>query len=365
MQADINYIKDDKIYKAKQQPWQPRKVRTWLLIPLIALMILGGYVIFSSIGVEHEGLTEYQVTGDIDYKVYLKENAYYTEKFLDPGMQYIARLISVIRADFSYELTADENIDAHYEYEIVATTKATDKGDKTKVLYERTDILKTGKLENATGGTIKFSDNIDVDYDKYRNYLQSFRSDFGIAANCFLDLKLIVKVDGEIKTEDILAMSIPLSDQTVDISIDTKSINREEKVGEEKQSIYIKNLPLLIAGGVITVMSLILAIAIIYYYATRYNDNLYEKALHKILKENDTYIVNATETIYELPTVMRVESFKELLDASQAEGAPVIFLEVVPGEKSYFIVNGVNTTYRYTLSKAYQDKLAENGESEY
>lgn len=365
MQSDIDYIKTDKIYKVKKQPWRPHKVRMWLLFPLMLLLALGGYVLFNSVGVEDKGLTDYKVTGDIDYKVYLKDNNYYTEKYLDPGMQYIANLISVVRADFSYELVASESIDANYQYEIVAEAKATDRSDKNKVLYGRTDTLKAGKIVPIEDGKLRIDDKVDVDYRKYSDYLKTFRSDFGIAANCFLDLKMVVKVDGAIKTEDTLAMNIPLSDQTVDIAIDTKAINREATIGEATKEVYVKNLPMLIAGSIIVVISLILIAAIIYYHKTRFDDNLYEKALHKILKEYDTYIVNATQTLYELPNVMRVESFKELLDAAQAEGAPVVFLEVVPGEKSYFVVNGANTTYRYTLSKAYQDKLASEDEKEY
>ncbi len=363
--SDIDYVKDDKVYKVKKQPWQPRKVRVWLLVPLVLMMMLGVYVVFSSMGVESTGLTEYNVAGDIDYKVYLKDNDYYTEKFLEPGMQYIANLISAVRADFNYELDANENIDANYEYEIVAEAKATDRSDKSKILYERTDTLKTGKITPVEGGEIKINDKVDIDYQKYSDYMRAFRSDFGIAANCFLDLKMIVRVDGAIKTEDTLAMNIPLSDQTIDIAIDTKAINREEKIGNEVKSVYVKNLPLLITGIVIVLASLGLIVVIIYLYKTRYNGSLYEKALYKILKEYDTYIVNATETIYELENVMRVENFKELLDASQAESSPIVFLEVVPGEKAYFVVNGMNTTYRYTLSRAYQDRLASSGEKEY
>lgn len=364
MRSDIDYVKNDKVYRAKQGAWQPRKVRVWLLIPLILLMVLGGYVVFNSIGAESRGLTEYDVTGGIDYQVYLRDNDYYSEKYLEPGMQYIANLISVVRADFDYELTADDNIDANYEYEIVATARATDRGDKSKVLYEKVDTLKRGKITPVEGGTIKIEDKVDIDYRKYSEYMRTFRNDFGLAANCFIDLKMIVKVDGVIRTEDVLAMNIPLSDQTVDITIDTKAINREETVGTEQKEVYIRNLPLLIVGGAIILASLGLIVIILYLHGTRYNDNLYEKALHKLLKEYDTYIVNATETIYELSNVMRVENFKELLDASQAENSPIIFLEVVPGEKSYFVVNGVNTTYRYTLSRAYQDRLAANGEEE-
>lgn len=363
--SGIDYVKNDKVYKVKNQAWRPRKARLWLIFPLIMLMALGGYALINSLGIERAGLTQYKVNGEIDYKVYLKDNDYYGEKYLDSGMQYIANLINIIMVDYNYEFEADETVDAHYTYELVADAKATDRSDKTKVLFEKSDVLKSGEVTPIQGGKITLKDTVGVDYEQYNEYMRSFRSDFGIAANCFLDLKLVVKIDGAIKTEDTLAMNIPLSDQTIDIVIDTKAINREEKVGEEITSLYVRNVPLLVVGSVIVVVSLVMIIVLIYLYATRYNDNLYEKALHKILKEYDTYIVNATETIYELPNVTRVEGFRELMDAAQAENAPIIFLEVIPGEKAYFIVNGLNTTYRYTLSRAYQDKLAANGEKEY
>ncbi len=365
MQSDLKYIKNDKVYQVKKKAWRPHKVRVWLLLPLLLLIALGGYCAFSALGIEKTGTTEYKVVGDIDYKVYLKPNDYYQEKYLDKGMQYIANLISVVRVDFDYELDTQDDVQANYEYQIVAETKATDRNDKSKVLHEKSDVLKLGKVQPMSDGKIEVRDSVNLDYGKYNDYMRNFRNEFGIAANCEVDLKMVVKVSGGIETEDKLAMAIPLSEQTVDIAIDTQGIERTEKIGDERTEISIRNWPLLITGIVIVVVSLILVIAVIYYYATRYNDDLYEKALHKILKEYDTYIVEGSETIYELENVVRVASFKELLDAQNLENTPIVFLEVVPGEKSYFIVNGVNTTYRYTLSRAYQDKLAAEGESEF
>lgn len=365
MQSDIKYVKNDKIYKVKGQAWRPRKVRMWLLLPLFLMLGLGSYVIFNSFGMDRDGLVNYKVAGDVDYKVYLKDNDYYSEKFLGKGMQYIASLVNVVRADFSYELDADQEIDANYRYEIVAEAKATERGNKDKVLYEHKDVLKKGDAQDLKADKLVVSDGVDIDYGKYNEYMRSFRNDFGVNADCWLNLTMEVKVDGEVKTEDALAMSIPLSEQTLDIAIDTKAINREDKTGDEQSTFYLKSLPLLITGAVIVGMSLILVMAIIYYYATRYNGDLYEKALHKILKEYDTYIVEGSDTIYELDDVVRVGSFKELLDAQALENAPIVFLEVIPGEKAYFVVNGVSTTYRYTLSRAYQERLASDGEKEF
>jgi hypothetical protein len=361
---EIEYRKNGETYKIqKREPIdEVRHVPLWLLIPMVLFMVLGGYLIFASIGTESTGQTEYKVEGDIDYQVYLKENDYYTEKFLESGRQYIAGLISAVRADFNYQLAADENTNAHYEYEIIATAKATEKGDKSKILYEKAETLKRGEVKEITQGTFRIHDNVSIDYAKYNEYLKNFRSEFGISADCLLDLKMIVKVDGAIKTEDVLAMNIPLSTQTVDIMIDADAINREEKVGEANQEIYIKNIQLLVVGAVMLVASIAASGIIIYLHKTRFGNNWYAEALYKIFKNYDTRIVNVSENFYEPENTMRVSEFIELVDAANTENAPILYCEVVPEYKAYFVVAGANAIYRYTLTRAYQDELRRTGQ---
>jgi len=365
MRSDAQYVKKDKVYEAKKKFWRPGHVTLWLLVPLVIFLVLGGYCIFSGIGWETEGAVDYQVEGDIDYKVYLKENDYYEEKFLGSGMQYIASLINVVHTDFDYVFSANEDLNVDYNYKIVAETRVTDREDATKVLYNASEDLVKTKSGKTEDGEIAIQEGVDIDYNKYNQKMREFRNTFGVAADCNLILKLVVNTDGAVKSEEKMGITIPLSEQTVDIKMDTDSLNRTGQLGDPTQVFYVKNVPVLVAGSVITVLSLVLIGFVIYYYATRFNDDWYEKALHKILKEYDTYIVEANGTIYELENVVRVMSFKELLDAQNLENTPIVFLEVEPGNKAYFIVNGTNTTYRFTLSRAYQEHLRAEGESEW
>lgn len=366
MQSEIQYIKDDKIYRMSKQAWKPRKVRMWLLLPLLAMLVLGGYAVLMGFGAEVVGVEKYTVDAEADYMVYLKDNDYYAEKFLPSGMQYVANLISVMLVELDYKFETEDDLQVEYGYEIVALAKAAERDDEAKVLYEETQVLKTRELSTAEDGRIEISEKVNLDYQKYYNYMNDFRSDLGVAAKCFLELKMIVTLSGDVKAEDEIVLEIPISGQTISVTTNAGKIGREVKVGKEETEIFVRNWSLIIVGSVIIVISLVLIVAIIYYHATRYNENLYEKALRKILKEYDTLIVEGSETIYEQLNVVRVESFKELLDAQGLEQAPITFLEVIPGEKAYFIVNCMNgTTYRYTLSKAYQDKLAAEGESEF
>lgn len=357
MRVGAEYVKNDKVYRVQKQGWRPRRITLWLLVPLVVFLVMGVYCLFAGIGMEKEGATDYEVAGKIDYKVYLKQNDYYKEKFLGPNMQYIASLINVIHTNFDYSFSANDDLQVVSKYKVVAQTKVTDRNDASKVLYDVSEDLVKEATQTTDNGELEIKADVDIDYDKYNQKMREFRSTFGVAADCQLVLKLVVNLDGAVKEEEVLAMTIPLSEQTVDIDINTEALNKTGQIGEVEQVVYVKNGAMVTVGGVIVVMSLILIGAVIYYYVTRFNDDLYEKALHKILKEYDTYIVEASGTVYEMENVVRVLSFRELLDAQNLEKTPILFLEVEPGNKAYFIVNGANTTYRFTLSRAYQEKM--------
>ena len=50
---------------------------------------------------------KYKEDNDIDYKVYLKENAFFEEPFIEKGKTYITSLIDYIDADYSYNIFFD------------------------------------------------------------------------------------------------------------------------------------------------------------------------------------------------------------------------------------------------------------------
>ena len=300
MRSDVQYVKNDKVYKTKKRFWRPNHVTLWLLVPLLLFVGLGAYCIFSGVGYEKEGAVDYQAEGKIDYKVYLKDNDYYAEKYLGPGMQYIASLINVVHVDFDYVFSANDDLKVDYGYKVVAETKVTDRTDASKVLYQASEDLVTGKAQQVEDGEIAIREGVDIDYGKYNQKMREFRTTFGVAADCNLILKLVVNMDGAVKTEETMSINVPLSEQTLDIEMNAEGLNREGQIGDATDVFYVKNTAVLVTGAVIVVVSLVMMGFVIYYYATRFNDDLYEKALHKILKEYDTYIVEANGTIYEM-----------------------------------------------------------------
>ena len=79
----------------------------------------------------------------------------------------------------------------------------------------------------------------------------------------------------------------------------------------------------------------------------------YQVELDKILKEFDDYIVITKDgyNIAEGVKVIKVSSFKELLDARNSLNKPIIFSKI-NNVKAEFIVEDESTVYRYVMKEA-------------
>ncbi len=360
----IQYIKSDKVYTIENKRFAfVNKNPLVLLLPAIILVLIGILCFSNSKKVDNVKSISYSETGNIDYKVYLKENNYYDTSYLEKDMQYIASLINTINVRFNYELHGTEKLDYKYSYRIIANLKVSDKADTTKLLYNKEETLKEGKLVEISDNNFVINEDIDIDYGKYNNYISTFRSEYGLSANAELALKMVIDTNGQYKEKPLLknssslSMTIPLSEQTINIKMDTNSLNQNGTLKLSNAGAST-NLLVLIPGIISMLLGITLAVFSIYKYIRKVNSDPYRKELNRILKEYDANIVTATSSIREnSSSVVRVPKFEELLDAQSQENKPIIFYEVDPDNKSYFIINGENTTYRFTLTRAYQERL--------
>lgn len=360
----IQYIKSDKVYTIENKRFAfVNKNPLVLLLPAIILVLIGILCFSNSKKVDNVKSISYSETGNIDYKVYLKENNYYDTSYLEKDMQYIASLINTINVRFNYELHGTEKLDYKYSYRIIANLKVSDKADTTKLLYNKEETLKEGELVEISDNNFVINEDIDIDYGKYNNYISTFRSEYGLSANAELALKMVIDTNGQYKEKHLLknssslSMAIPLSEQTINIKMDTNNLNQNGTLKLSNAGAST-NLLVLIPGIISMLLGILLAVFSVYKYIRKINSDPYRKELNRILKEYDANIVTATSSIREnSSSTVRVSKFEELLDAQSQENKPIIFYEVDPDNKSYFIINGENTTYRFTLTRAYQERL--------
>lgn len=354
----VQYENKEKKYLLKSKG-DNKKRKNLLIIILFIMLILGGILIMSSISkISTIGNRE---SGIVDYKVYLKDNEFYQDKYLGRGMQYIASLINTINVSFDYNNKYSSVVNYAYDYDIKAKILVTDKYDNSKVLYEKEEILVENKHGNGVDDDFMLNENIDIDYDKYNLYVSSFKETYALDVDSNLIITMTIRHTGSYNSKDItnksseLNISIPLTKNTIDISMNTNKLDSNVNIAIDES--VINNKTTFTLGIILGGLSLFSILIIV--LSKQGKNDIYRSEINRILKNYDRLIITSSqpsidETNYK--NIVRVMSIEELIDVNEISNEPIIYYEVVPNEKSYFIVLKQDTLYKLTITRAYLEK---------
>ena len=159
------------------------------------------------------------------------------------------------------------------------------------------------------------------------------------------------------KSSDLI-ISIPLSEHTISITTDLNSLNGSGII-RSTEVVKIDNMMLFIISIALGLIGLVILISIIYIYLSKNNNNIYEKEIKSILKNYDRLIVSSKVLDIDeskFQNKVRVMSIEELIDVYESTRQPIIYSEVIPNEKSYFIIINDDTLYKLTISKEWLEK---------
>ena len=367
MKKPVKYYSTDKVYSIKDDIIKsyPRAICIFLfvvsslLLIIAALMFVGSFKFNTNI----EKIS-YAVNGRSDYTVYLKDNNYYETNFLNSGMQYVASLIKTINANFNYEVHASGELDLNYSYKIIGTLRVFDKENVGKILYTKVYDLTDNEAGNIKSNNLVINADVNVDYGLYNEYVGSYLSEYGLLAEAEMEVALVLDINGNVdKVEHgiaegkVMTINIPLSEQTIDITINNSSISDSNHIFDTTK--YTITNTAVFAGSVgVLIFTLYLLVVSTNLTKKYISDNIYNITLNKILKEYDRIIVNGNVTIDEskFSNKVYVDSFEELVDASQAFNEPILFYNAIPGEKCFFIIVKDDTLYKKRLTKAFLEK---------
>lgn len=363
MKKNINYYSSDKLYQMKRKSTRRNFLITVVALVTVLLAILTTICFKESVSLGTEiGKVNYSENGNIDYKVYLKDNDYYEGSFLPNGMQYIASLIKTINVNFNYQIHSDKDMDYDYKYMVMGNLQITDRDDNTKVIYNKPEVLIDEKTIKVNDNNFVIDEDVDIDYDKYNNYVNAFKKDYGLTINSNLILTLEVSVDGKYDSleehlvkNSKLQISIPLSEQTLDIVMNTKELADSGSLNSNNVNFKI-NRPVIFGVFIVLALGTIALLVLdVYLYIKANKKDVYKAKVNKILKDYDRLIVGGKTDINEdkYENKIYLDNFEDMIDASQTLNVPILFYEVIPGEKCFFIVCKDDTLYKYRLTKAY------------
>ena len=110
---------------------------------IVVLSILSVAFLYIFINKNRDYSVSYQEKSNVDYKVYLKANDFFDEKYLGLENKYIASLINYIDANFKYEISMKEkNVDYKYSYRIEALVNVSETKSSKPLYTKTTELLK-------------------------------------------------------------------------------------------------------------------------------------------------------------------------------------------------------------------------------
>lgn len=343
------------------KPYTTKRWLFYMLIPTLIMLGLTVLVLKGSMYTKEESIIGYNEVGNIDYKVFLKENNYYKEQYLGKDMQYVASIIKDIVPTFTYEMHSEEKMEYTYNYKVSADLIISDPNDNNKVLYKRPSLLVKDTKEKVTGGSFRVDQEVSINYDEYNNYVNAFKKEYALSVNSKLVLTFNIDVTGkspalkeDFKKSSKLVIAIPMSEQTINIGIDTSDINNSGTLERNYMS-QIKKPVALVLGIIVGLLSLALLYIVIYNFLTnRSKTDVYKATIKSILREYDRAIVSSktADTIDESKyNVIEVPRIEELLDAHDSTGKPILYNEDTENNISTFIIVSDEILYKYRVVK--------------
>ena len=326
------------------------------IVLFVVLLALGIILLYKSLGFESEKIVKYSEKSNLNYKVYLQENDFYEEEYLDKDMIYVASLIDRVLVDFDYNFESEDKENIDFTYSIVAKLSITNPTG-TKSYFDKSYTLlneKTINMVNATGQSIK--EQISLDYPYYNSLANSFKTQYGVDVDSKITLYMLINKKNTEESNFILDSSsvmnlvIPLSERSVDISLDYKDIDETSNI-IKKQTMSIKDIIPFVLSGVFVILALIMMIkAMRNANSLRTKKSAYDKFVAKILKEYDRLIAESSTLLsFEGKEMINIGKFTELLDIHDNLQLPIMYYEEKEHELSYFYISHENVVYLFKV----------------
>lgn len=337
-------------------------------IPLT--IVIGTAVLAVLIGILTLSLTfkkdyklHYSEQSNLDYKVYLKQNSFFKEQYLEKDQMYIASLIDYIKTDFDYTFISDENIGLEYAYNITSSLQITDTNG-AKIYEDQEYLVSSKKFTKLSNNTFTVNEDLKIDYTKNNNKAKQFLEEYGISANAKLVISLNIDLQGKHASYDkvitdrtVMTLEIPLTSKTLQIALDYDLSNSTDEVLQYKSTI-IKNPAILVTTIILAIIDVaVCALAI--YLIIKYRDPKlkYQKQLDRILRDYKGYITETaiTQRAEDLMKTrsLRIEivtTFEGLMDIRDNLGKQILYHEERKGEEAIFYIITDKVGYIYTLN---------------
>lgn len=328
------------------------------LLVFAILLSLSFILIMMSFSKINEQTVDYKESSDISYKVYLNDNSFWHEEYLESGNNniFISPLIKKINTKFDYNFDISEKTNVEFTYYVVGTLKILD-GNESKEFYSEEYRLTSDKQQKIYNDNKAFiSEEIDIDYAYYNELANKFRQNYGLNTKSYFEVSFIVKGinkkgDFNLDLNYTRSVKIPLAEREVDIKVDDNKVSNIHK-SISKDKLLINNRLYIIIGSFALIVAIICFVKIVKNIMIIFvpKKSKYDKYIKRLLREYDRLIVN-TLSAPDLNNmrIVKLENFTELLDVRDNLKLPIKYYVVTEHQKCVFYVTHNNEIYVLTI----------------
>lgn len=330
-------------------------ISTIVIVSVFVVSLL--FVIINQNKVQY---VNYNESSKIDYKVYLKENEFFENSYLEKDNQYIATLIDYITADFNYELSIEESdIDYEYTYKILAEVDVKENNTDNS-LYGFKDVLVGETIESLdSNNKATINQKVSINYNEYNDRIKKFINTYELEEiTSTLNINMYITAKGKCngyETENngdtVISLTIPLTTKTVAIDMESNLVEQENKLTlckkNDYSSIIIIILMIILIGVDIFLISKLGKTII----NSRTAESIYDRELKKILNNYRSYIQKINNE-FELDgyQVLKVDTFSDMLEIRDTIQEPILMVQSEEKRGTYFLIpSKTKILYSYGL----------------
>ena len=339
---------------------------------IVVLSILSVAFLFIYVSKSRNYSVSYQEKSNVDYKVYLKSNDFFDEKYLGLENKYIASLINYIDANFKYEISMKEkNVDYKYSYRIEALVNVSESKGSKPLYTKTTELLKVDEKTASSKSNVTINENLNINYNQYNDLIKQFVSIYKLNdINSTLTVSMYIDVVGSCEdfesdsnNESVISLVIPLTTRTVGIDINNNLVEASDNVIVCNDSSPLTVLYAIVAVLILAVDGYFIYKMIKYIIHTRTAETIYDIELKRILNYYHSYIQRIrnnidlkngdmlqidNDVIYKGCQYFKLESFNDMLEIRDSLNAPILMSTNDTNTATYFIILDVNNKAVYT-----------------
>lgn len=302
-------------------------------------------------------IMSYTSSGNIDYKVFLKENNFIENEYLNAGEAYILDLIDYVRLTPLYNFKSNAKTNVTGTNKLVARLKVyykefSDKNNNPEVMNK--EKVLDEKVMNFNDDKYTSVSSYDLYLNEYLDMLKEFQSEVKIAVDGYLDISYESGFDGKVggasytnKYDSLIR--IPLSNSVVKIE-SPKSDAKEANVYEADLVKTNKTvMTYIIIANIVTFIIICYLLKRLFSFT---NKSEYQRKLGKILRNYDDIIVNTSSMVdVKKYKVIKIDEFKEILNLSRELLLPIMNYEKIKDKETWFYVLKDDILYVHTISE--------------